>query len=343
MAHSVQLDPWNAISKPPSADGSVEGQIEFALRAAVLAPSSHNTQPWHFRVRGETIELFADRSRALPVVDPHHRALVMSCGAALFHLRVALRVLGRDPVVTRKPTGPNPDLLALIELGPRVEPTAEDRRLFEAIPERHTNRLAFERRSIPKRVLQELKHAAEHEGAELAVVTADSHKDRLSELIAEGDRLQWDDRRFRAELAAWSRANHSDKPDGIPGYGLGHGDASSVVGPLVIRTFDLGDGQAARDRQLADGSPALAVLLTNWEGPAEWLAAGEALDHVLLRAQAEGVVASFLNQPVEEASLRPRLRKLLGEHGFPQLVLRLGYPTKDARPTPRRALEDIVL
>ena len=233
--------------------------------------------------------------------------------------------------------------IPICSLGSTCAPSAEDRRLFEAIPNRHTNRLPFERRSIPKRVLQELKHAAEREGAELAVITADNHKEPLAELIAEGDRLQWDDRRFRAELAAWSRANHSDKADGIPGYGLGHGDAKSVVGPLVIRTFDLGDGQAARDRQLADGSPALAVLLTDWEGPAEWLAAGEALDHLLLRAQAEGVVASFLNQPVEEASLRPKLRKLLGEHGFPQLVLRLGYPVKAARPTPRRALEDVVL
>ena len=85
------------------------------------------------------------------------------------------------------------------------------------------------------------------------------------------------------------------------------------------------------------------MLLTDWEGPAEWLAAGEALDHLLLRAQGEGVFASFLNQPVEEASLRPGLRKLLGEHGFPQLVLRLGYPLNESRPTPRRALEDVVL
>ena len=343
MAQSVQLDPWDAITRRPPVDSSIEQQIEFAMRAALLAPSSHNTQPWHFRVRGETIELFADRSRALPVVDPQHRALVMSCGAALFHLRVALRALGQDPVVTRKPGGPNPDLLASVEVGPQVEPSAEDLQLFKAIPERHTNRLPFERRSIPKRILQELKHAAEREGAQFAFVTAADYKRRLSDLIAEGDRLQWDNRRFRTELAAWSRANHSDKADGVPGYGLGHGDASSLVSPLVIRTFDLGDGQAAKDHELAEGSPALAVLLTDWEGPSEWLAAGEALDHVLLRAQAEGVVASFLNQPVEEPGLRPRLRRMLGEHGFPQLVLRLGYPMKEARPTPRRALEDIVL
>lgn len=301
--------------------------ITFALRTAILAPSSHNTQPWRFRVDDETIELFADRSRALPVVDPHHRELIMSCGAALFHLRVALRAQGHDPVVTRIPGGGNPELLARIELGAQAKPSVEDRQLLEAIPARRTNRLPFEQRSIPKRLAQELKHAVAREGAQLALITTNEAKARVSDLIAEGDRLQWGDRRFRAELAAWTWA------DGIRTDG----------GPLRIRTFDLGDGHAAHDRQLADGSPALAVLLSDWEGPAEWLAAGEALAHLLLRAQAEGVSASFLNQPVEDAGLRSRLRKVLGEHGFPQLVLRLGYPLTESRPTPRRALEDAVL
>ena len=342
MEHTLQLDPWQAVNEPP-AGRSTEEQIEFALRCAILAPSTHNTQPWRFRVEGDTIELLADRSRALPVVDPEHRALVMSCGAALFHLRAAVRALGREPLVTRMPGGADPDLLARVELGPEIDPSERDRELFEAIVDRRTNRHPFERRSLSKRLTQELRHVVVEEGAELVIVTATKYKHGLAELIAEGDRHQWDDKRFRAELAAWNRSNHSRSGDGIPGYGLGQGDLTSVVGPLVIRTFDLGDGQAARDRDLADGSPALAVLVTDWEGPAEWLAAGEALDHLLLHAQAAGVSASFLNQPVEDSALRPRLRKLLGERGFPQLVLRLGYPPEPARATPRRALEDVVL
>ena len=315
MAHTAQLDPWHAVTDTPHLTSSTEEHIKFALRAAILAPSSHNTQPWRFRVNDETIELFADRSRALPVVDPHHRELIMSCGAALFHLRVALRALGHDPVVTRIPGGGNPELLARLELGARVEPSAENRLLWEAIPARRTNRLPFEQRPIPKRLAQELKHVVAREGAQLALITTDEAKSHVCGLIIEGDRLQWDDRRFRAEVAAWTPANHSARQDGIP----------------------------AREPQLSGGSSALAVLLTDWEGPAEWLAAGEALDHLLLLAQAEGVSASYLNQPVEEAGLRPRLRKLLGEHGFPQLVLRLGYPLHESSPTPRRALEDVVL
>ncbi len=113
----------------------------------------------------------------------------------------------------------------------------------------------------------------------------------------------------------------------------------SLAGPFVIRTFDTGKGQAAKDSQLAEGSPVLAVLGTEDDTPPEWLAAGQALARVLLRARAEGVWASFLNQPIEVPELRPRLRDAIGQSGFPQLLLRMGYGP-EVRPTPRRPAEE---
>lgn len=342
MPQAMHLDPWQ-IADPQDVGSDVGEQIDFALRCAILAPSSHNTQPWRFRIDGEVVELYADRSRALPVVDPDHRGLIMSCGAALFHLRLAFRAVGRETLVERMPSGPDGDLLARVRVGEAVPATDSDRELFGAITSRRTNRRRFRPRDLGQRLCQELHHAAAAEGAHLVLVTDDEHKRQLAALVAEGDRLQWEDRRFRSELAAWSRSNHSDRGDGIPGYGLGYGDVASLVGPLVIRTFDLGDGQAARDSALADGSPVLAVLFTEWEAPAQWLAAGEALAHVLLHAHAAGVSASYLNQPVEVPGLRLQLRELLGERGFPQILLRLGYPEQTPGPTPRRALQDVVL
>ncbi len=342
MPAALHLDPWQIADASDVGDHAAE-RIEFALRAAILAPSSHNTQPWWFRIEGEVIELYADRSRALPVVDPAGRELVMSCGAALFHLRTALRAVGCEPLVERMPSGPDPDLLARIKLGPSFEPGDTERRLFEVIVDRHTDRHQFEWRRLSPRLGQELGRAAVAEGAQLVLVTTEHHKRELAELIAEGDRRQWDNKPFRAELAAWSRGNHSTRRDGIPGYATDHSDPTSLISPLVIRTFDLGRGQAARDQKLAEGSPAMAVLLTDWDAPAQWLAAGEALSHVLLSARAAGVSASLLNQPVEEPALRPKVRELLGERGFPQLVLRLGYAAETSPPTPRRGLEDVVI
>lgn len=342
MDHRLDLHPWQAVRQPP-ADGTDEEKIDFALRCAILAPSSHNTQPWRFRVEDSRIELFADRSRALPVVDPQHRELVLSCGAALFHLRVALRALGRHVRVERIPAGTDLDLLARLELGGEAEPSERELELLEAVAGRRTNRRPFDGRTIPHRLTEELRTAAAEEGASLVVVTDDERKSRLADLVAESDRRQWDDRRFRAELAAWSRPNRSRRGDGLPGYGVGQADAASVVGPLVVRAFDLGRRQAAHDRELAVGSPALAVLFTHWDAPAHWLAAGEALAHLLLRAQAGGVYGSFLNQPIEDLGARPRVRELLHQRGFPQVLVRLGYASDTSPHTPRRTLQDVLL
>jgi hypothetical protein len=87
-------DPWRVTGQLFPTTGSTEEQIRFLLGYAILAPSSHNTQPWTFRIGESHVDLFADRSRGLPVVDRDDRELTISCGAALYNLRLALRCFG---------------------------------------------------------------------------------------------------------------------------------------------------------------------------------------------------------------------------------------------------------
>jgi hypothetical protein len=159
------------------------------------------------------------------------------------------------------------------------------------------------------------------------------------DLVMEGDRLQMADVHFRRELAHWVHPNRSQSRDGMPGYAFGVGDLASLVGPLLIRTFDTGASQAAKDHDLAVHSPLLAAIVSKDDTPADWLAAGRALTRVLLRATADGLTASYLNQPVEVPALRSRLAALLDTKGPPQLLLRLGHAPA-ARATPRRRLEE---
>lgn len=136
---------------------------------------------------------------------------------------------------------------------------------------------------------------------------------------------------FRKELADWIHRGHGPSRDGIPAYAFGFSERLDFATPVVaflIRRFDMGTGQAAQDHELATGSSLLAVLATEEDGPPAWLQAGQALDRMLLRAEVEGLSASFLNQPIEEAELRPRLRKTLGVEHIPQVLLRLGYGPK---------------
>jgi hypothetical protein len=212
--------------------------------------------------------------------------------------------------------------------------------LFEAIPKRRSNRVPFEDKQVPGRLLSALQATAWEEGAWLHLIEDEDAKHAVAELIAEGDRIQLSDKRFRRELASWVHPNRTRSRVGMPGYAFGFGDLMSLAGPFAIRTFDTGKGQAAKDRQLAEGSPVLAILGTEGDTPPEWLSAGQALARVLLLARAEEVWASFLNQPIEVPELRSRLRETIGQTGFPQLLFRMGYGP-EVKPTPRRPVEEI--
>src|SRR5215831_583051 len=125
------------------ADGTLGAALDACLRAAVAAPSIHNSQPWRFVVRPGGVDLYADRSRKLGVVDPRGRELAISLGAALLNLRVAILRHGRMPVTRLLPDTGEPDLVAAVRLGPPVDPDPTVRVLADAIPHRRTSRRPF--------------------------------------------------------------------------------------------------------------------------------------------------------------------------------------------------------
>lgn len=300
--------------------------IPHLLAQAILAPSSHNTQPWLFTATDTAILLHADRTRALPVNDPYDRELTISCAAALFNLRAAAAHRGVPLAVELFPRPEDPDCLAQATLSTQADP--EVALLALSIERRRTYRHRFSTQPVPDAVLAELLAAARTEGAALSPVFTETNRHALAALIAEGDAMQWANPSWRRELASWMHPRRSG--DGLTVPGL-----IAPVAQLVVRTFDMGGGVAAKDRELADGSPVLAVLSTPADEPADWMAAGQALERVLLLAAHHGLQASYLNQPVEVPTLRTQLQNLV-RAGVPQLVLRLGYPTHDLPSTPRR-------
>lgn len=334
-----QIDPWRFPEAGLPAD-----KLRFALQYAILAPSSYNRQPWLFKIVGEDVALYADRDRHLRAVDPQDRALLMSCGAALFHLRLALRHFGYTVLVRRFPDFDNPDLLAFVRLGRKLSPAAgpsiHEQQLFQAITERRTNRQAFEPRPVPEAETAKLVRAALAEGAHLHVLTTPDEKADLAHLIAAADQAQGEDPVFRHELGAWLTANRSDRRDGMPGYSHGLGEVASVATPLLARMFDWGDVRAAHDQRLAEDAPLLALLTTRRDTPLAWLRAGEALARVLLTATTYGLSASFLNQPLEIPALRAEVAER-SAGWCPQMLMRLGYGPA-VTPTPRRPVQDVL-
>jgi len=312
---------------------SVE-ELRPLVAHAVLAPSSHNTQPWVWQLHEGMVKLFADRTRALPVNDPDDRELTISCGAALFTLRVAAAAYSIDCTTTLLPDGHDADHLASVAVR-HAAVLAPEAVLAAAIAPRRTYRKRFAAQAVPLEIVGALATAAQREGAWLQVLASDAARAAAAALVAEGDALQWADARWRRELAAWMHPRRRGDGLTVPALAL-------PLAHAVVRTFDMGRGVGAKDQQLADESPLLAVIGTPADHARHWLAAGQALQRVLLVACRHGLQASYLNQPIQVAALRPRLQQLLEHPGHAQLLLRIGYPTDALPPTPRRAPADVI-
>ena len=301
---------------------------------AVLAPSSHNTQPWLFRISTSVVDVYADRTRALPVNDPEDRELVISCGCALMNLRTAGERLGLRAHVQLLPVPDEPDWLARVSFAGVPRETAAEATLSEFIESRRTYRERFAQRTVDPTALDQLIEAANTEGAWLRPLLTEESRQQAATLVTEGDAAQWANPSWRRELAAWMHSRRRGDGLTVPALAV-------PMTQLVVRTFDMGGGVSAKDRDLVEASPLLAVLGTERDQPSDWLLAGEALQRILLTACKHGLQASYLNQPVQVPSLRPKLQNITGG-GFPQIVLRMGYPLGEIAAAPRRNVEAVI-
>lgn len=324
-------------------EAQAKDQLSFLLKFAILAPSSHNTQPWRFRLTDDYVDLLADRTRALPVVDPHDRELTISCGAALDHLEVAAKNYGRKLLIELGNKSASLDRLARIRMNANrsVEDSCND--IFEAIPKRRTTRMKFEDKPIPDELAERCESIAFEFGVELVLISDGAIRAKVAELVAEGDHIQFADPRFRKELASWVHSRRKSSKDGMSGDAFGMPDILSSLGAFVIRTFDIGKGIGAGDKKkIVDGSPMLAIISTSNDDVQYWMDTGRALSRILLTLTAAGASASYLNQPIEVESLRQRLRQTAGCKGIPQLLLRLGYGPR-VSPSVRRPVEQVIV
>ena len=297
--------------------------LESAARASLRAPSVFNTQPWKWHITGDLMELSSDPARRLGVTDAEGRLLLLSCGGALHHARVAFAAQGWRTDIERVPDERRPDLLARIRVTGRAaaDPTAEN--LAGAISRRRTDRRAFSERRVPQETLTRLRELVESEGAHLHAVP-DELVPELAVAVDEAADVEYFDPAYRTELTRWTH-RPAWTGDGVP--------PTTAVQPALRRV-------PARNL-LPDGSPGLlagaggdegavyVILFGAGDHPVDLLRGGEAMSALLLQATTESVSTAPISEAVEVAWPRQLLRRLLSDRGEPYLIVRLGYADSD--------------
>ena len=320
---------WKIDSTDYPASESTDEKIGFLLRYAILAPSSHNSQPWRFCVSGNEVDIGADESRWLDAADPTKRELYISVGCAIENLCVAAERFELKPRVEYH-GGTDTDTVATVTLRENSEPsTYRPFELFNAITDRSTSHDPFDDRTLDTAVRDELGGVVVEEDVTLHLVDNPETKGAISELQAEADRLQMHDPEYRTELGHW-----------IGNGALGSSWLMARIGQAVVTHLDLGDREAAKNSKLIQSAPVVAVLTTEADDPIAQVRTGQAFERIALLARTEGVAVHPMSQTLERPEMRERLENLLpDDSGRPQHLFRLGYTDGKAEHTPRWPLE----
>ena len=327
-----------------TANTSIADQPAYAelIRAAIQAPSGHNSQPWKFYIDSSSIEIVPDFTKALPVVDANHRELYISLGCAVENLCLAAKEKGYRPApsITQKDDSTYSIRVELTEEQVQKDP------LFQAIDTRQTNRSAYSHRMIDPDTISMIREVSCQEGTQFSMYPRKSETyNTLSEYIYRGNAIQMQDKAFKKELLSWIRFNkkHIRKTkDGLTHEVMGTPATPSFLGKLIVGLFLKPDPQNKTDRKKLESSSHLVLFTTKNNTPREWIALGRTLERFLLKTTSLGIANAYMNPPCEVKALAEELRGgLTKNREYPALLLRIGY----AEPmpyAPRKKVEKVI-
>lgn len=309
------------------------------VRYATLAASSHNTQPWKFKLEPGRIVILPDLSRRCPVVDPDDHHLYGSLGCAAENLLLAAQAAGLN--------GHYSFDVSASSVQVDFEETSPLRSaLFDAIPRRQCSRTEYDGTPLSQEQLRLLEESGRGNGVSVMLLTGSRQKEQVVEYVAAGNAAQFGDPRWAEEMRKWIRFNARDAVrtgDGLYGAVLGIPNVPQWLGKRLMRVAVSAERQSNKDAAHIRSSAAIAVLFSEADDKRHWIEAGRSYERLALQAAALNLRTAFLNQPVEVAALRPQFASVLGiGNRRPDLIVRIGRGPEMPRSL-RRPVEQVLV
>lgn len=315
-------------------------RLAFLVRFAILAPSSHNSQPWRFAVRENTIELLPEPSRRLLASDSDDRQLFISLGCALENLLVAADYYHFETRVDYLPSDA-PQIAARVFFEPRASSARDKDHLIFSIEKRRTNRQPYESMT-PSPLFEKWLGEQSIDGMRLDLIARDPMREHVAKLGLEAGIAIMDDDGFRRELANYVKPNTTDSKIGMPGFAFGMPLPASFLMKYAVRRFNVNRLKRSAERKiLSHATPAFVAISGVRDDRGGWLRTGRLFDRIALKAHGLGMAIAPLMAVIAHSPSRLELQKLLQTDLLPQFLFRVGYPASVTPHTPRIKSEEV--
>lgn len=307
-------------------------RLRFLLNFAILAPSSHNSQPWKFEISDNKILISLEPSRLLPVGDANNRQAIISLGCAAQNILIAADYYGYNAQVNF--IGEE-TLIAEITFDESGTKEDDPGHLIFSILKRVTNRNKYEDRPMPAELVEYMK-SLETSNLKIDIITDQETKNKLADITLEAGIAAMDSPAFRLELSHHVKNNWTASPFGMPCFGLGIPTIISFFAPLMIRKMNMNKLNRKRDEALLkNDTPSFLIISTKNDETIDWFNTGLAFQKIVLLSTRLGVSISPWAAPIQIGKFYKRLQDILWIDTRPQLFFRMGYTNTVVYNSPR--------
>lgn len=332
---------WTTTPQDYPRNLSLSERLKFILKYGLIAPNSHNTQPWKFAVGPNYIDIFPDLNRTLAYSDRAHRELYISLGCALANLLIAGTKFGLHPQVSLFPEDTlDPTAVRLTFSRKSSPPIPVD--LFPFLTTRRTNRGAFKSKPITDSTAKLLLDYNDEPEITVHLVTDRPAINQIADIMYEAATFAFTDRIFKQELSRWVRPNNTSRPDGMPLSGFGMPFVISLFASQLIRHMPA-PIQAKMDKAWVLSSSAMVIISGSVDDKQHWISAGKVYEYFALAAAKIGLATAPMAAIIEHPPSNRKVKDLLKTTDKLLFYARLGYPLSPYPHSPRRTVSDILV
>jgi len=314
------------------------------IKYSIKAPSGHNSQPWKFKLEENSITIFPDYQRVLPIADPDNHELFISLGCALENLIIAAGHFGYHTDIEMKMEDPFKESIRVV-LSSGNDQNYDQ--LFKNIEIRQSTRSKYNKALIPPADIEKLNVAGKQDQVSFLLFTEQGQIDPVIEITKRATVLRLSKKEFINELMKWirfSKKTAKKTGDGLYSGAIGSPSVPKWLGKLFLNlTYDP-KMEGRKNVNLMKNSSGILIFIAKENNKEAWVNLGRSFQRVALTATSLNINHAHINSACEEPVARKKLAEVLklNPEEQPLLIIRIGYSEK--RPYSfRRPLEEVLI
>lgn len=319
-----------------------EDKIKFLLNFAVLSPSSHNSQPWKFSIKNNSLSVYIDPLKKLKVGDKDNRLLFISMGCVIANITIAADYYGLLPIVRYLPDHDKECLVAIITFNETVPQKEPKEHLIFSIPKRSVNRGKYKNELPSGLFLENIKSLSE-DNLKIHFIVDSEERDTIADAVVHSSIDIMENKEFRKELYHYIKNNLTKSKIGIPAFGMGIPTILSLVTPLLVKYFNMDKFSKNTYKKLLKKHTSLFMIIsTKHDKEVDWIKTGEIYQNIALTAEQYKLKTAVWGAPVLLEKYYKKIQKVLKTDYRPQMFFRVGYPQKHQPHSPRLSVSDVL-